>query len=134
MTPVFLKLLEHILNERHNKILLETQSRLQKGFTSGSSSMGAALILSECINEAKDRRDQLYVATLDVQKAFDVVNHELLLRKLYLDGIRGNDWLLVQDLYSDMTSAVKWGGHLSSPFSKRQGVRQGGGGVVVDPL
>ena len=93
--------------------------------------MGAALILSECINETKDRRDQLYVATLDVQKAFDVVNHELLLRKLYLDGIRGNDRLLVQDLYSDMTSAVKWEGHLSSPFSIRQGVRQGGGGGCV---
>ena len=30
VTPVFLKLLEHILNERHNKILLDTQSRLQK--------------------------------------------------------------------------------------------------------
>ena len=79
------------MNERHNQILLDTQSRLQKGFTAGSSTMGAALILIECINEAKNEEEPLFVATLDVQKAFDVVNHELLLRKLYLDGITGND-------------------------------------------
>ncbi|MCW4345831.1 MAG: reverse transcriptase family protein [Candidatus Thiodiazotropha endolucinida] len=126
VTPVILKLLEHILNERQNKTFLTTQSRLQKGFTAGSSSMGAALILTECINEAKDKKETLFVATLDVQKAFDVVNHELLLRKLYIDGIRGNDWLLVRDIYTDMLSSVKWEGHLSAPFVIHQGVRQGG--------
>ena len=91
------------MNEKHRQILLDTQSRLQKGFTAGSSSMGAALILTECINGAKNKREPLRVASLDVQKAFDVVNHELLLRKLYLDRITGNDWLLVLDKYSDMT-------------------------------
>ena len=90
--------------------------------------MGVALILTECINEAKNRKETLFVSTLDVQKAFDVVNHELLLRKLYLDGIRGNDWVLViyDDIYGDMTFSVKWESHLSSPFVIRQGVCQGG--------
>ena len=74
----------------------------------------------------ENKREPLFVATLDVQKAFDVVNHELLLRKLYLNGITGNDWLLVQDIYSDMTTSVKWESHLSAPFVIRQGVRQGG--------
>ena len=36
VTPVILKILEHVLNERHNQILLDSQSRLQKGFTAGS--------------------------------------------------------------------------------------------------
>ena len=66
------------------------------------------------------------MATLDVQKASDVVNHELLLRKLYLDGITGNDWLLVQDIYSDMTTSVKWESYLLAPFVICQGVCQGG--------
>ena len=39
VTPVILKILEHVLNERQNTILLESQSKLQKGFTAGSSSM-----------------------------------------------------------------------------------------------
>lgn len=44
--------------------------------------MNAALILSECINEASYQKKLLFVATLDVQKAFDVVSHDFLLRKL----------------------------------------------------
>ena len=88
--------------------------------------MGAALILIECINEAKDRKEPMFVSTLDVQKAFYVVNHELLLQKLYLDGIRGNDWALIRDIYGDIMSSVKWESHLSSPFVIWQGVRQGG--------
>ena len=83
--------------------------------------------MTECINEAKNKREPLFVAAmLDVQKAFDVVDHELLLRNLYLDGIAGNDWLLVQDIYSYMTTSVKWESHILAPFVIRQGVRQGG--------
>ena len=49
-----------------------------------------------------------------------------LLRKLYLGGIRGNDWLLLKELYSDSSSRIKWAGELSDPINIKQGVRQGG--------
>ena len=88
--------------------------------------MEAALILTECKNEAKNKREILFVAALGVQKAFDVVNLELLLMELYLGRITGNDRLLVRDFYSDMTTSVKWEIHLSAQFVIRQGVRQGG--------
>lgn len=126
VTPVLLKILEHILNARHNRIYQDTQSRLQKGFTSGCSSLNAAFILSECILEAASCKQDLYLTTLDTQKAFDVVDQNSLLRKLYLDGIQGDDWLLLKDLYSDCSSRVKWAGELSHPINIRQGVRQGG--------
>ena len=88
--------------------------------------MNAAVILSECINESKHQNKPLFIAALDVQKAFDVVSHDSLLRKLYVDGITGDNWLLLKDLYTEMTAKVKWDGYLSSPFTIRQGVRQGG--------
>ena len=125
VTTVLLKVIEHVLNIRHNAILDASQSRLQKGFTPGRSSIDAALILSECIAEAKNERKPLIVATLDAQKAFDVVDHKLLLRRLFLDGITGADWMLLRNMYTDLTSAVKWEGSLSSPFVIKQGVRQG---------
>ncbi|MEW8547538.1 MAG: reverse transcriptase family protein [Candidatus Thiodiazotropha sp.] len=126
VTPVLLKVLEHVLNSRHNKILEETQSRLQKGFTSGCSSLNAAVILTECILESKNSKQGLLLTTLDTQKAFDVVDHNSLLRRLYLDGVQGDDWLLIRDMYTDCSSRVKWAGLVSDPINIRQGVRQGG--------
>ena len=49
VTPIYLKIIEHIINARHNVIFQETKSKLQKRFTSECSSLNAALILSECI-------------------------------------------------------------------------------------
>ena len=122
VTSILLKVVEHILNRRHNAQLEKTQSHLQKGFTAGSSSIDAALILSECISQVKP----LILATLDAQSTFDAVDHCILLRKRYSDGITGDDWLLLKDMYVDMTSIVKWEANLSSPINIRQGVRQGG--------
>ena len=47
LTPVILKDLEHVLNHRHYAILNPTQSRLQRGFTTGCSSLNAAVIATE---------------------------------------------------------------------------------------
>ena len=88
--------------------------------------MNAVLILSECISESKSQKKPISIAALDVQKAFDVVNHHVLLHELYNDGITGDDWLLLQDLYSNMTARIKWDEYLSSPFIIKEGVRQGG--------
>ena len=87
--------------------------------------MNTAMILSECINESKLQKKPLFVAALDVQKAFDFVDHDSLLWKLYLDGISGDDWLFMKDLYSNVTAKVKWDVFLSSAVTIRQGVRQG---------
>ena len=123
VTPVILKILEHIINARHNQIFQDTQSRLQKGFTAGCSSLNAALILSECVLEASNNKQDLFLTTLDTQKAFDVVDQNSLLRKLYLDGIHGKEWLLLRDLYSDCSSRIKWVASYLTP-STWQGVRQ----------
>ena len=125
VTPVLLKILEHILNARHNDIFSCTQSRLQRGFTEGCSSLNAAVILTECILESASNKQDLWLTTLDTQKAFDVVDHSSLLRRLYLDGIHGDDWLLVKDLYTDCSSRIKWADGLSHPINIRQGVRLG---------
>ena len=120
VTPVLLKILEHTLSNRHNKIFLETQSRLQRGFTQGCSSINA-----ECVLESNNLKQDLLLTTLDTQKAFDAVDLNSLLRKLYLDGGHGDVRLLLKDLYSDCSSRVKWAGQLSDPFFIDQGVRQG---------
>jgi type IV secretory pathway component VirB8 len=62
--------------------LSNNQSDLQFGFTRGLSPIMAALIVSEVILQAKLQKSNLYLVTLDSQKAFDVVHHMLLLRSI----------------------------------------------------
>ena len=71
-------------------------------------------------------QNPLIVATLDAQKAFDVMDHEFLLRRLFRDGITGADWMLLRNMYTNLTSVVKWEGTLPPPFVMKQGARQGG--------
>ena len=75
--------------------------------------------------EATNNKQDLWVIALDTQKAFDVVDHSSLLRRLYLNGIE-DDWLLVRDMYSDCSSRIKWAGGVSYPININQGVQQGG--------
>jgi hypothetical protein len=50
----------------------------------------AALVINESITEAKELNLPLFIAFLDSQKAFDVVDHQSLKCKLFYNGINGN--------------------------------------------
>ncbi|CAC5384764.1 unnamed protein product [Mytilus coruscus] len=71
-------------------------------------------------------KDLLFITTLDSQKAFDVVNHQILLDKLCYLGVDIEYWDVIEDMYNGVTSTVKWQGDTSLSFSIDQGVRQGG--------
>ena len=69
----------------------------------------------------------LFLVTLDSRKAFDVVNHVIMLDKLYESGIPPALLTIVKkDLYTGLTTKVKWFGELSGHLGTLQGVRQGG--------
>ncbi|CAC5418573.1 unnamed protein product [Mytilus coruscus] len=71
------------------------------------------------------KEKNLYLATLDSQKAFNVVYHMILLEKLYYE-VPADVWKVIQNLYSNMSTEVKWNNHISKRFPIKQGVRQGG--------
>ncbi|MES9903493.1 MAG: reverse transcriptase domain-containing protein [Sedimenticola sp.] len=124
VTAVIGKVLEYVLLGR----LKTDQSSLQYGFTKGLSPTMASLLISEAKAEIKNRSvpTSIYLATLDAQKAFDVVDHVILLDKLYNQSIHPDLWLIVKNMYEGLTTRVKWAGELSGSFAIGQGVRQGG--------
>ena len=89
VTPLVGKIIEAIIKEYIEPILRPTQHPMQRGFTENTSPLMAALLITEAINDLRDRGEGLYLATLDAEKAFDVVWHANLLRKLFIDGIQG---------------------------------------------
>ena len=126
VTSVFGKLLEKAWLLKADPILSKIQNPMQRGFTKCTSPSNAALLVTESINEAKENKKPMYVTLLDVSKAFDVVNHTILLEELYHAGVSGNLWLTFRQLYQNPSTAIKWNGFLSDNFNVKQGVRQGG--------
>ena len=98
----------------------------QFGFTSGRAPVHATLILNEAIAEAKDKKQPLYIANLDIQKEFYVVPHKLLLRELYHGGLPGIWWMLKKERYDGMSMQVIRCGNKGDPFDLPQGIIQGG--------
>ena len=72
----------------------------------------AAFIASEVIIKSSTNNDELLLLTLDAEKVFDKLNHEILFNKLYHNGIKGDMWVLLRNMYREMTTQVKWDNHL----------------------
>jgi hypothetical protein len=126
VTPVIMKILEALVSTVIKPLLNELQHPMQRGFTANSSPLMCASIIEEVLRESQDNKLTTYTAYLDAKSAFDVVNHNSLVRKLYLCGIEGKVWSVIRDIHTNARSAVKWNGSLSEPFNIEQGVRQGG--------
>ncbi|VDI14252.1 Hypothetical predicted protein [Mytilus galloprovincialis] len=83
-------------------------------------------MIEEFERESKDLKLPTYIALLDGKSAFDVVVHSNLIRRLYQAGISDQSIILIDSLYKNATSCVKWRNNTSQMFEIEQGVRQGG--------
>ena len=89
--PVFAKLLERLMYNRIISFLYDNKifSEAQNGFRKGKSIDTAVQSFIERIPEALDERVHTTGIFLDLTKAYDVLNHKLLLEKLSYYSIRG---------------------------------------------
>ena len=90
------KIIEKLVHKRLNSFL-EANSifyEQQFGFRNNHSTNHALIQITEKIRQALDKNKYACGTFIDLQKAFDTVNHEILLKKLEHYGIRGipNNW------------------------------------------
>jgi hypothetical protein len=119
------KILEISLVSRLAIYFDQVQSQLQCGFTEKTSYLNAALITQEAINDSLENNIPVTQILLDAEKAFDVVWHDGLLKRMHNLGIPHSLWLLFCDWYDGLSAVVKWKGKLSSEFPLQQGTGQG---------
>lgn len=133
LTSHIIKIFERIVRKKlveycvaNNIIVAE-----QYGFCSGKSCTTQLLSHFEKILEILDNNANADVIYLDFSKAFDKVDHEILLKKLKAFGIAGNllNWL--SSFLSNREQCVIVDGHKSTPAKVLSGVPQG---TVLGPL
>ena len=127
------KLLEKIIHCRllsflnKNKILIDNQF----GFRKNKGTKDALALITIIIYNNLNNKTPTIATFLDLAKAFDTVNHKILLLKLETYGIRGITLNLLKDYLNGRSQVVKIKDHLSNALPVETGVPQG---IILGPL
>ena len=79
-------------------------------------------IAQKCLNK---KRQRLYVAFVDLRKAFDSVHHDKLLQAMQQDGFQGKVFASGKSMYDSLLSCVRANSESSEFFDCPVGVHQG---------
>ena len=123
--PIISKTLERCVL---NKIFFNLSLKLdpsQHGFTKGKSTVTQLLDVYNKISRTLDMSGQTDVIYLDFSKAFDSVDHKLLIWKLKQFGIGGELIKWLQDYLTNRVQQVVINGQVSSKLPVLSGVPQG---------
>jgi hypothetical protein len=121
------KILERVIDNRLNEFYVATNffHKFQYGFLPKSNSLAAATNLVHNLQIGLDKHGFCACVFIDVSKAFDCVDHKILIRKYDRSGVRNNELLLMEDYLNNRTQFVKIGDKLSEIKIIRIGVPQG---------
>ena len=132
IASILLKTIETLWISSGNEAKINNQiSHLQFGFTNARSPSMASLLISESIAMSRANKTPLYIISLDARKAFDVVDHFILRKKIHNTNLPSNMWRMIDDLYVNTTECIRWMKEDSRSYKVQRGVKQGS---VVSPL
>ena len=125
--PILSKILEKLMQDRLNNFFIKNNILYehQFGFQKGKSTTLAVLDMCERIIESFEKNEFACNVFLDFAKAFDTVNHDILISKLNFYGVRGiaNEWF--KSYLSNREQRVKVGYSMSNNMPINCGVPQG---------
>jgi len=136
--PVEFKLcfsLSRIPSKADRRTVLEYQflssHSLQFRFKRGSGCSSAFFVVQQVVQYYTQRGSNVYVCALDATKAFDYVDHTILIDKLIRRGVSPCFLGVISNWYSKLSAVVRWNHVFSDTFHVLGGVIQGG---VLSPV
>ena len=133
LLPLPGKILEQIIHKKldsfceENKILNENQG----GFRKSHSTIATVASFTDNLYNAINNKSISIATFIDFSKAFDTVNHNILLQKLEKIGNKGNTKFLIKNYLEIRTQTTSVNGTSSDPADITCGVPQGS---VLGPL
>ncbi|XP_066904294.1 uncharacterized protein [Halyomorpha halys] len=97
----------------------------QSGFRKGRSTIDSLIALETEAQYAFINGQQMIAVFFDMLKAFDNINHAIILRKLSSIGIRGQMFQFIKQLLENRHYRVQIGNELSQGYRQINGVPQG---------
>ena len=125
--PCFSKILERLVANRLNNFIekFNILNKSQYGFRANYSTEMALIDLVDKIGSSLDRSKHTIGIFLDLSKAFDTIDHTILLRKLNRYGVRGRALVWFRSYLDNRQNYVSWQDHNSSHRTLSCGVPQG---------
>ena len=127
LLSVLYKVLEKVILLREQKWFQDKNNinELQGAGKEHCSCLHTSMVLQEVIAQNLSKGESVYVAFLDIKKAFDTVFIPGLMYKLYMCGMRLKPWRLIQDSYTNYEYATYVAGRPGSWFIPERGIHQG---------
>ena len=131
LLPLVSKIFERIMQEQMIKFIGDHLSPFLCGYRKGYNSQYALIAMIEKWKKSLDNGGIFAAILMDLSKAFDTINHELLIAKLHAYGFEKSALSIVSDYLSDRWQRVKIDSSFSSWTRLISGVPQGS---VLGPL
>jgi hypothetical protein len=128
-SSVLFKVFEWVIKQKIEKLV--PLSDHQHGFRKNYSTITACLTLKETISYYIKKNSNVYACFLDLTKAFDNVDHAILIEKLKVLKIPNYILHIISYMYRNQNVSVIFEGCKTESFKIQNGVRQG---AILSPL
>ena len=125
LTNTDYKIIAKTLSRRLDLVIEKLIGEQQLGFMKGRNISSIHRIIDDLLDTQRINDSPGIVLAIDFKQAFDAINIDSILKTLKLFGFGDHfvEWISI--LNTDRLTCVKNGGHISRPFSMKNGVRQG---------
>ena len=110
---------------RLQKLAERVYPESQCGFRAGRSTIDMIFSLRQIQEKCREQQMPLYVAFIDLTKAFDLVSRDGLFKILPKIGCPPKLQSMIESFHTGMKGTVQFNGSSSEPFDIRSGVKQG---------
>ena len=125
------KILLQIIKRRITPMIERKVSENQLGFRRGRGTREGIFQVRQLGERLIEMNRKLYMAFIDYSKAFDRVQHKMLMEVMKRAGLPELEKRLIANLYWGQMAVVKIGNDISESFTVKKGVRQG---CILSPI